>query len=75
MQVQFVNGPLCLITCMKLNSEMLYVGGGQPQSLNLAQLPVQRLRGDQLSQAGERGVDALGSVSLTHVGDHSGFFS
>ena len=55
---------------MKLTREMLDVGRRQPQSLDLAQLPVQRLRGYQLSQAGERGVDALGPVSLPHVRDH-----
>ena len=48
---------------------MLDVGGCQSQSLDLAQLPVQRLGGDEVSQTGEGGVDTLGSVSLPHVGD------
>ena len=41
---------------------MVNVGGGQPQSLDLAELPVQGLGGDQLPQAGEGRVDALGPV-------------
>ena len=61
------------LTCIKLYGEMLDVGGGQSQGLDLAQLPVQRLRGDEVPQAGEGGVDALCPVSLPHVGDDSGF--
>ena len=52
---------------------MLYVGGGQSQSLDLAQLPVERLGGYEVPQAGEGRVDALGPVSLPHVGDSPGF--
>ena len=54
---------------------MVYVGGGQPQGLDLAELPVQRLGGDQLPEAGEGRVDALGPVPLPHVGDHPGLLS
>ena len=50
-----------------------YVGGGQPQSLDLAELPVQGLGGDQLPAAGEGRVDALGPAP--HVGDHPGILS
>ena len=56
-------------TCVKLYGEVLDVGGGQSQGLDLAQLPVQRLGGDEVPQAGEGRVDALSSVSLPHVGD------
>ena len=56
-------------TCIKLYCEVLDVGGCQSQSLDLAQLPVQRLGGDEVPQAGEGRVDALSSVSLPHVGD------
>ena len=48
---------------------MVDVGGGEPQRLYLTQLPVQRLGGDEVPQAGEGGVDTLGPVSLPHVGD------
>ena len=57
------------LTCIKLYGEMLDVGGGESQGLDLAQLPVQRLGGDEVPQAGEGRVDALSSVSLPHVGD------
>ena len=53
----------------------MYVGGGQPQSLDLAQLPVQRLSGYQLPEAGEGRVDTLSPVPLPHVGDHPGLLS
>ena len=51
---------------------MLDVGGGQPQRLDLAQLPVQRLGGDEVPETGEGGVDTLGPVPLSHVGDGPG---
>ena len=54
---------------------MVNVGGGQPQSLDLAELPVHRLGGDQLPEAGEGRVDALGPVPLPHVGHHPGLLS
>ena len=54
---------------------MVYVGGGQPQGLDLAELPVQRLGGYQLPEAGEGRVDALGPVPLPHVSDHPGLLS
>ena len=60
---------------MKLDGEVVYVGGGEPQGLYLAELPVQGLGGDQLPQAGEGRVDALGPVPLTHVGDYPGLLS
>ena len=60
---------------MKLDGEVLDVGGGEAQGLDLAELPVQRLGGDQLPQAGEGRVDALGAVPLPHVGDHARLLS
>ena len=62
-----------ILTCIQLDREVLDVGGGQPQRLDLAQLPVQRLGGDEVPETGEGGVDTLGPVSLPHVGDDSGF--
>ena len=60
---------------MELDGEVLDVGGGEAQGLDLAELPVQRLGGDQLPQAGEGRVDALGAVPLPHVGDHARLLS
>ena len=54
---------------MELDGEVLDVGGGEAQGLDLAELPVQRLGGYEVPQAGEGGVDTLGPVSLPHVGD------
>ena len=60
---------------MKLDGEVVDVGCGEPQGLDLAELPVQGLGGDQLPEAGEGRVDALGPVPLPHVGDHPGLLS
>ena len=54
---------------------MVDVGGCEPQGLDLAELPVQGLGGDQLPEAGEGRVDTLGPVPLPHVGDHPGLLS
>lgn len=41
-----------------LVGEVLNIGGGQPEGLDLAELPVHRLRGDELPQVAERCVHA-----------------
>ena len=58
-------------TCVELKSEVLNVRSGQSESLNLAEFPVHWFSGDQLSETGECGVNTLGSVPLSHVGDHA----
>ncbi|XP_039234520.1 ribosome biogenesis protein BOP1, partial [Pipra filicauda] len=43
------------------------VAGGQAQGLDLGELPVGRLGGDEGAQRGEGGVDAVGAVALPRV--------
>ena len=47
---------------------MLDVRGGQPQRLDLAQLPIDRFRRDELAQVLEGAVHALGAAALPLVG-------
>ena len=51
---------------------MLDVRGGQPQRLDLAQLPIDRLRRDELAQVLEGAVHALGAAALPLVGGGGG---
>ena len=56
------------LTCCELGCQVLDVGGGQSEGLDLAQLPIDRLRGDEVPQVLEGPVDALGPAALSLVG-------
>lgn len=64
-----VAGRLVALVLQQLHQEV-DVAHGQAQDLVLAQLLLRRVRGDELAELGEGGVDVVLAPTLPRVGEH-----